>query len=59
MATVAETMRQIQADCAEDAAALDGKPFNGRSVAETFGETLAMLKVVARCVEILAEKAGA
>jgi len=56
---VIDVMGQVQNDCAADATALDGTPFTGRAVAETFGATLAMLAVVARAVEQLAREAGA
>lgn len=49
----AQVMREVQADCESDAAAVDGKPFTGKAVGEQFGSTLAMLSVVARAVEAL------
>lgn len=52
---VAETMRLIQADCKQDALALDATPFTPRGVGESLGSTLAMLAAVARAVECLAE----
>lgn len=59
MATIAETMRQIQQDCKDDAIRLDSTPFTPRGVGESFGSTLAMLAVVAEAVELLAEKVSA
>lgn len=56
MSELAEVMRQIQADCEEDAAALDRTPFTPRGVGETFGVTLAMIAAVAKGVEVLAKK---
>lgn len=43
-----DVLREVQADCARDAAALDGQPFTGRVVAEAFGNTLAMVDALAR-----------
>lgn len=53
---IAETMRQIQADCHSDAKALDSTPFTPRGVGESLGTVLAMLAAVARAVELLAEE---
>lgn len=57
--TLSDTMRQVAADCATDAANIDGQPFTGRNVAEAFGTTLAMLAAVAKVAAILAEKVEA
>jgi hypothetical protein len=56
LASVADTMRMVQADCDTDAAALDGKPFTAKVAAEVIGETLAMVKACARAIEVLAEE---
>ena len=57
--SVIEVMRMVQADAKDDARRLDGKPFTGRGVGETFGEVLAMIAALARAVEVLAEKVDA
>jgi hypothetical protein len=43
-----DVLREIEADAERDAAALDGQAFNGRVVAEQFGNTLAMVQALAR-----------
>ena len=43
--------RDIAADMRADAAAFDGKPFNGRTVAEYFGNQGAAIAVLASIVE--------
>jgi hypothetical protein len=53
---IAKVMREVQADCEADAAAVDRTPFTPKGVGATFGTTLAMLSVVARAVEVLAER---
>jgi hypothetical protein len=58
-APLISVMRAIQTDCHNDAMALDGKPFDGRTVAEQFGNMLASIQAVARAVEILASEASA
>ena len=52
--SVSEVARMVFADAETDAVALDGKPFTGRVVAETFGSTLAMIAALAKCIETLA-----
>jgi hypothetical protein len=47
---IAEVMRLIAEDCEADALALDGKPFNGRTMAEQFGNILAAVKSLAEAV---------
>lgn len=42
-----EVLTDIAADAEKDAKALDGKPFDARTVAKTFGETLAMVHALA------------
>lgn len=56
MSGISDTMRQVQADCKSDAAALDSTPFTPRGVGESLGTILAMLAAVARAVELLAEE---
>jgi hypothetical protein len=46
-----ELCREIQKDMETDAMALDGKPFNGRTVAEQFGNLCAAIKALALLVE--------
>jgi hypothetical protein len=56
IATLAETMRVVRADCEADAIRTEGMPMTGRNVGEMFGSTLAMIAAVARGVELLAEE---
>jgi hypothetical protein len=58
MDDVANLMRIIQADCANDATRLDSTPFTPRGMGETFGTQLAMIKAIARAVEMLADEIG-
>lgn len=53
---VAEAARMIQTDCEADAIALDGKPFDGRTVAESLGTILAMVGTLAKAVEVIVEE---
>lgn len=46
-----EVVREIIADCDADVAKREGQEFNGRNVAEYFGETLALVQALARVVE--------
>lgn len=48
--------KKIQEDCEELATKMDGQPFNGRTMAEGFGNCLAMIDALARAVEILAKE---
>lgn len=57
--TIAETMRELADDCRTEAVRIDGRPFDSRNVAELFGNTLAMLSVVAKAVALLDEKIDA
>jgi hypothetical protein len=41
------TLNMIREDAVADAKNLDGKPFDGRTVAEQFGNTLAMIDALA------------
>jgi hypothetical protein len=50
VSALADTMRQVVADCETDAAALDRTPFTPRGVGEAMGSTLAMVAAVARAV---------
>lgn len=54
---IAEVMREVEKDCRADASTLDGKPFEGSTVAEQFGNCLAAIAAVARAVEVLATRA--
>lgn len=47
--------RQVRDDAEQDARSLDGRPFTGRAVAETFGTTLAMVFALAAAIERLCE----
>lgn len=56
---VAKVAREIAADCATDAVALDRTPFTARGMGETFGTTLAMIGALAKTVAILADEVAA
>ena len=47
---LARVLTTIHLDMAADASAFDGKPFNGRTVAEYFGNQGAAIAAVARIV---------
>lgn len=49
------TLNEIAEDMRRDAAVFDGKPFNGRTVAEYFGNQGAAIAALAKIVSILAE----
>jgi hypothetical protein len=51
---IAEVMQMVVDDMASDAKAFDGKPFNGRTVAEYFGNQGAAIAAVAKAVAELA-----
>ena len=53
---IVEVMESVADDMSRDATALDGRPFNGRTVAEQFGNTLAAVRAVALAVKKLAEE---
>lgn len=57
IARIAEVMREVQKDCKAEAMALDGQPFDGRTVATQLGNMLAEISAVAKAVEVLAENA--
>ena len=52
-ARMIEVLKNIEADMANDATAFDGKPFNGRTVAEYFGNQGAALASVASILAIV------
>lgn len=56
LAKIADTMRQVAADCETDATALDRTPFTPRGMGETFGATLAMIAAVAKATAVLADE---
>lgn len=45
----------VAEDCKQDAAGLDGKPFNGRTFAESLGEQLAMIAALANTLKEVVE----
>ena len=51
-----ERMKMVIEDCEVDASQLDGKAFNGRNVAQLFGQQLAMIGAIADAVRQLAEE---
>jgi hypothetical protein len=51
---VIHVMEMVQADCHDEAMKLDGKPFDGQTVAKQFGNMLAEISAVAKAVEVLA-----
>ncbi len=53
--TPIEIAREIQADCIRDARKWEGKPITGHNLAMMYGETLAMVNVVARLIEGILE----
>jgi hypothetical protein len=50
-----ETLTMIAADMAEDARAFDGKPFNGRTVAEYLGNQGAAIAALANIMKLLVQ----
>jgi hypothetical protein len=56
MTTLIEAMQLIRDDCEADSLALEGKPFNGRTVSEALGAMLAMIDALAHAVQLLAER---
>ena len=50
---VCEVLRAIAADMEADATAFDGRPFNGRTVAEYFGNHGAAIAALARAIEAI------
>lgn len=55
---LSEVMALVAADAHNDAMALDGKPFDGRSVGENFGQVYASLATLARTVGVLCAREG-
>lgn len=53
---ISEVMQTIADDMKSDAQAFDGKPFNGRTVAEYFGNQGAAINAIALAVKDLAER---
>lgn len=53
---IIEVMRAVRDDAEADVNALDGKPFNGKTVGEQFGNTNAGLAAVAAAVRQIAEE---
>lgn len=49
--TIRRVLKDIDEDMRNDASAFDGKPFNGRTVAEYFGNQGAAIAALARIVE--------
>jgi hypothetical protein len=41
----------VREDAVSDARALDGKPFDGKTVATQFGNTLAMIVALCDCID--------
>jgi hypothetical protein len=52
--SIVAVMRLVQEDCEAEAISIDGKPFNGRVVAEQFGNLLAAVNATSKAVEALA-----
>ena len=53
---LAETMRMVAADCAEDATKLDSTPFTPKGIGSVLGEHLAMIATVAQGIAIVADE---
>lgn len=51
-----EVMQLVADDMAKDAAALDGQPFDGKTVAVNFGQQMAAIRAVALAVKSLLEE---
>lgn len=51
-----EILKMIEDDMEADAKAFDGKPFNGRTVAEYFGNQGAAIAVLAKIVRSILEE---
>lgn len=45
-----KVLDMIYEDMEKDATSLDGKPFNGNTVAEQFGKNMAAIQAIARCL---------
>lgn len=53
-----EVVRQIIADCEADVTKREGQVFDGHTMAEYMGETLALIHALARVVESLLVEMG-
>ena len=53
MKTTRDVLKEIAADMQNDAIAFDGQPFNGKTVAEYFGNQGAAIAALARIIETL------
>lgn len=53
---IQKVMQDVADDMERDATGLDGKPFNGRTVAEQFGNNCAAIRAVAIAVKQLADR---
>lgn len=51
-----EVARQIAIDAEQDAIKLDGRPFNGKEVAESMGEILAQVHALSNIVVSMLEE---
>lgn len=51
-----EVVGMIIDDAESDANKLDGRPFNGKEVAEIFGETLALIQALGKIVKSILEE---
>lgn len=58
LARVVEVMHVVAADCAADATAIDGRPFDGRNVAECLGQMLAQIAACANAIAAVATELG-
>jgi DNA mismatch repair protein MutH len=52
---IVEVLEMIATDMVNDAKDLDGKPFNGRTVAEALGNQGAAIATLARIIKTMAE----
>ena len=52
---IVEVMKMVEEDMKNDATEFDGKPFNGRTVAEYFGSQGAAISAIARSVRTILE----
>jgi hypothetical protein len=51
---IVKVMRDVQEDCRSEAMALDGQPFDGKTVATQLGNMLAEISAVAKAIEVIA-----
>jgi len=54
---IIKVMEAVAKDTENDATEFDGKPFNGKTVAEYFGNHGAAIKAVAKAVKAILEEA--